>query len=73
MAAEKQPVVEETTSDNISQYKEEIVKLHSENEKLTTENEKLRKAYTNKNTQFNNLVSIYNAILEKLLNVGVID
>lgn len=73
MAAEKQTVVEETTPDNISQYKDEIVKLRSENERLATENEKLRKVYTNKNTQFNNLVSIYNAILEKLLNVGVID
>ena len=73
MAAEKQTVVAETTPDNYDQYKEEIVKLRNENERLATENEKLRKVYTNKNTQFNNLVSIYNAILEKLLNVGVID
>ncbi len=38
---------------------------------LKTENENLKKALRDKNIQFENLVSLYNTLVEKWLNNGI--
>ncbi len=71
---EKVEVVDSAESKDVNgQYKNEIIKLRADLEKVTSELESYKKAYNKKNIQFNNLVSIYNTLLEKMLNTGIVD